>query len=154
MVEPNLKSHLKGKVAILGFGNRLWGDDGAGSVLAELLQQAVPEAAVFDGGMVPENYLEKVAATDPDEILLIDAADFGGEAGEWRIFSGEDLAFTGLSTHAGSPRMLAAYLEERTGAQVRLLAIQSGDVMQGDELSTAMTETVKKVAREIGVFQS
>ena len=147
MVEPNLKSHLKGKVAILGFGNRLWGDDGAGSVLAELLQQAVTEAAVFDGGMVPENYLEKVAATDPDEILLIDSADFGGEAGEWRIFSGEDLSFTGFSTHAGSPRLLAAYLEERTGAKVALLALQPGDTAKSAEFSPLMELSISELAQ-------
>ena len=142
MVEPNLKSHLKGKVAILGFGNRLWGDDGAGSVLAERLRAANPKAAVFDAGMVPENYLEKVAAAKPDTVLLIDAADFGGEPGEWRIFSGEDLAFTGLSTHAGSPRMLAAYLEQRTGAKVKLLAIQPLDIEEGAELSRAVSTSI------------
>ena len=136
-----------GGLAILGFGNRLWGDDGAGSVLAERLKAKNPDAAVFDGGMVPENFLEKVAATNPESVLLIDAADFGGEAGEWRIFSGEDLAFTGLSTHAGSPRMLAAYLEERTGAQVKLLAIQPADVAAGDELSPEVGVRVRDLLK-------
>ena len=126
---------LQGEVAILGFGNRLWSDDGAGSVLAGRLQATNPEAAVFDGGMVPENFLEKVAAVNPDSILLVDAADFGGEPGEWRLFGGEELAFTGLSTHAGSPQMLAAYLEARTGAEVKMLAIQPGDVGEGAQLS-------------------
>jgi hydrogenase maturation protease len=87
--ESDLKSILKGRVTTLGFGNRLWGDDGAGSVLAERLKAANPDAPIFDGGMVPENYLEKVAATYPDTILLIDAADFGGQPGllestDWR----------------------------------------------------------------------
>jgi len=133
---------LRGKVAILGFGNRLWRDDGAGSVLAERLKAACPEAAVFDGGMVPENFLEKVAAAKPDSILLVDAADFGGERGECRVFVGKELAFTGLSTHAGSPQMLAAYLEARTGVQVRMLAIQPGDVGEGGELSLEVDTAV------------
>jgi len=129
------KRLLKGRTAILGFGNRLWRDDGVGSVLAERLKALHPDAPVFDGGMVPENYLEKVAATEPDSILLIDAADFGGEPGECREFIGEELALTGLSTHAGSPQMLAAYLEARTGAEVKMLAIQPGDVGEGTQLS-------------------
>ena len=146
MTEADLKSLLKGKVAILGFGNRLWGDDGAGSVLAERLKAANPEAAIFDGGMVPENYLEKVVAAKPDTVLLVDAADFGGEAGEWRVFSGDELAFTGLSTHAGSPRLLAAYLMESTGAKVKLVAIQPGNTSEGIELSPKVAATVESLS--------
>ena len=149
MIEPDLKSILKGKIAILGFGNRLWGDDGAGSVLAERLKAANPEAPIFDGGMVPENYLEKVAATEPDTILLIDAADFGGQPGEWRIFSGEDLALTGISTHAGSPRMLAAYLQERTRANVKLLAIQPLHSHEGSDCSRPVSTTIARLAIEL-----
>jgi hydrogenase 3 maturation protease len=118
-------------------------------VLAERLKAANPDAAVFDGGMVPENYLEKVAATNPDSILLIDACDFGGKPGEWRIFSGGELAFTGISTHAGSPRMLAAYLHERTGAEVRLLAIQGGEGAKGANFSLAVAAAISDLASRI-----
>ena len=137
-----MAEHGKGSVAILGFGNRLWRDDGAGSVLAERLKAAHPQATVFDGGMVPENYLEKVAATNPEKVILIDAADFGGVPGEWRVFEGEDLALTGVSTHAGSPRILAAYLQQRTGAVVKLVAIQSSDEREGAGLTKAVQAAV------------
>ena len=147
MVEPNLKSHLKGKVAILGFGNRLWGDDGAGSVLAERLRAANPKAAVFDAGMVPENYLEKVVASKPEKVMLVDATDFGGKPGDWRIFAASDLSATGLSTHAGSPRMLAAYLETRTGANVYLLGIQPGVTRAGQTLSESVEAALAEAAK-------
>ena len=114
----------------------------AGSELAERLKAANPKAAIFDGGMVPENYVEKVVAAKPDTVLLIDAAEFGGEVGEWRVFSREELAFTGISTHAGSPRLLAAYLKERTGSEVGLLAIQTGDPDKGNELSSKVAAAV------------
>ena len=145
-----LTEFLAGNVAVLGFGNRLWRDDGAGSVLAERLKDAHPHAPVFDAGMVPENFLEKVAATEPDRVLLIDAADFAGEPGEVRMFAGDDLAFTGISTHAGSPRMLAGYLEARTGAQVALLAIQTGNTEQGDGLSAEVETAVTVLAADLG----
>ena len=149
MAEPDLISLLEGKFAILGFGNRLWRDDGAGSVLAERLRAANPGAPVFDGGMVPENFLEKVAASNPGTVLLIDAADFGGSPGEWRLFGGEDLALAGVSTHAGSPRMLAAYLEERTGAEVRLLAIQPAETGQGSDLSAGVEDAVSRLFTDL-----
>ena len=132
------------RLAVLGMGNRLWGDDGAGSVLAERLKSAQPGLAVFDGGMVPENFLEKVAVTQPDSILLVDTVDFGGTPGECRILTGEDLAHTGLTTHAGSPRILASYLEQRTGAEVSLLAIQPENTAAGALLSDAVRSTVEE----------
>ena len=137
---------------VLGFGNRLWGDDGAGSILAERLQEANPGAPIIDGGMVPENFLEKVAAARPESILLIDAGDFGGAPGEWRLFSGEELAFTGISTHAGSPRMLATYLERRTGAQVTLLVIQPGKPGQGETLSPEVEASLSSLKEDLISF--
>ena len=38
----HLKSHLKGKVVILGVGNLMRGDDGVGSLLASGIQGKVP----------------------------------------------------------------------------------------------------------------
>ena len=82
---------------MFGFGNRMWGDDGVGSHLAEALQNAAGIDAV-DGGFVPENHLEAVVRTDPDTILLVDATDFGGVSGECRLLRGDDLAMCGVST--------------------------------------------------------
>ena len=115
-------------------------------MLAERLLAAQPGAAVFDGGMVPENFLEKVANTNPATVLLVDAADFGGEPGEVKSFHGGELARAGFSTHAGSPQMLAAYLEARCGADVVLLAIQPVDVRAGDVLSTQVGKAVDELA--------
>jgi hydrogenase 3 maturation protease len=137
-------------VAVLGFGNRLWRDDGAGSVLAERLADSQPAASVFDGGMVPENHLERIAKATPDTVLLVDAADFGGQPGDVRCFTGDELALVGLSTHAGSPRMLAAYLEARTGAAVTLLAIQPGDVSSGHELSGPVEAAISQLVESLG----
>ena len=137
------------RTAVLGFGNRLWRDDGAGSVLAERLLTAQPGAAVFDGGMVPENYLEKVANYNPGTVLLVDAADFGGEPGEVKSFQGDELAEAGFSTHAGSPRLLAAYLAARCGADVVMLAIQPADVRAGDALSTPVGKAVDELVELI-----
>jgi len=140
----SLSTFLKGRVCILGFGNRLWRDDGVGSFLAEALQ-ACPGLDAVDGGFVPENHLEIVAARNPDSILMIDATDFGGEPGEVRLLQPGDAALTGISTHAGSPQMLGKYLEARTGARVALLAIQPKDTSEGNELSPEVSATLKEL---------
>lgn len=137
------------RLAVLGFGNRLWRDDGAGSVLAQWLKEACPDLAVFDGGMVPENFLEKVAAVDPDRVLLIDSGDFGGAPGAYRVLGGQHISSTGFSTHAGSPRMLSSYLVLRTGAVVDVLVIQPGDTSAGCGLSKVVEATVRELTAQL-----
>ncbi|MBM3255213.1 MAG: hydrogenase 3 maturation endopeptidase HyCI, partial [Candidatus Omnitrophica bacterium] len=69
----HLKAHLSGKVIILGIGNTLRSDDGAGSILANRIKDKV-HFQVFDSGPTPENYLEKIIKENPDNILILDAA--------------------------------------------------------------------------------
>ena len=143
-----LSRFLTGRVCLLGIGNRMWRDDGVGSVAVEALQEH-PELHTVDGGMVPENYLEAVVGHDPDTILIIDAVDFNGRPGELRLLEPGQLAGSGLSTHAGSPATLAEYLELRTGARVGLLAIQPADTSQGSQLSPEVAATMRDLVEEL-----
>ena len=147
-----LTPFLQGRVCVLGFGNRMWRDDGVGSCIAEALQDS-PNLDSVDGGFVPENYLEVVASKNPDTILMIDAADFGGEPGEVRLLQPGDVALAGISTHAGSPQMLGKYLEARTGARVALLAIQPKDTSEGNELSPEVSATLKDLVDKLSLPQ-
>lgn len=140
-----LKQLLAGRVCVLGVGNRCRRDDGAGSLLAEHLGRRTG-AAVIDAGAVPENYLEKVARSHPDTILIIDAVDFAAAAGDQRIFEPESIALAGFSTHALTLRLAADFLKARTQARVALLAIQPADIGWGVGLS-------KEVSRAVGLVE-
>ena len=72
----HLKLHLAGKVVILGIGNTFRGDDGIGSLLAQRLKDKV-SFIVYDSGPSPENYLGKIIKDKPDNIIIVDAVDFG-----------------------------------------------------------------------------
>ena len=65
--------------------------------------------------------------------------------GELRLLEPGQVASGGLSTHAGSPAMLAQYLQARTGARVGLLAIQPGDTSQGTEFSPEVAATMREL---------
>ena len=144
----DLTPFIKGRVCILGFGNRMWRDDGVGSCIAEALQDC-PNLDSVDGGFVPENHLEVVASKNPDTILMIDATDFGGQPGEVRLLQPGEVALAGISTHAGSPQMLGKYLEARTGARVALLAIQPNDTSEGNKLSPEVSATLKELVEKL-----
>ena len=136
-----LQQRLDGHVCLLGIGNRRRCDDGAGSWIAAALHATLGPSAI-DAGTVPENYLEKMARSHPDTIVLIDAVDFGGTPGELRVLEPERIAPAGVSTHALSLRMAVQYLRARTAAHVVLLAIQPASIDEGDALSEPVARTV------------
>lgn len=133
-----------GRVCVLGVGNRQRGDDGAGSILAARLA-GTADTLCIDAGAVPENYLEKVARWWPDAVVIVDVADFGGAPGDVRLLDPTDIAASTFSTHALSLRMIAQYLEARTGAQVMLLAIQPADIGWGSVLTAPVSSAVDRL---------
>ncbi|UCH49232.1 MAG: hydrogenase 3 maturation endopeptidase HyCI [Betaproteobacteria bacterium] len=141
LVSHRLKGLLSGRVCVLGVGNRHRCDDGAGSLIAERLGGRTGALAI-DAGAVPENYLEKVARSSPDTVLILETVDFGGAAGEIRILDPGSIALSGLSTHALSLQMTADYLTARTRARLAVLAIQPANVGYGRKLSAEVTSAV------------
>ncbi|MFH0763195.1 MAG: hydrogenase 3 maturation endopeptidase HyCI [Candidatus Omnitrophota bacterium] len=138
----HLQAHLQGKVVILGIGNTLRGDDAIGSLLAARLKDKVPYI-VYDSGMSPENYLGKVVKDAPDNIIIIDAVDFGAKPGEIRVVEGTELETTNMfSTHNASISLAINYLKSSLKADIIILVIQPEDVSFTDKLSRQCQEAL------------
>lgn len=122
-VQAALRALLTPRCVLLGVGNRRRGDDGFGpAVVAHLRgKTTVP---LYDGGVAPENYVERVARHAPECVVLIDAADLGALPGTLRLCRPADLGVGGVSTHAGSLALLAQYWQTACGARTILLAAQ------------------------------
>lgn len=133
----------KEKVVLMGVGNPLMGDDAVGSWIAEELKGKV-NIPVFVGEDVPENYLYDIIAEEPRYLLVVDAVDFGGVAGEARLIDINELTPRFLSSHGMSLNIMASILEEK-GCKVILLGIQPKNLAFGAEMS----EEVKKSGEEI-----
>lgn len=136
-----LSDVLTGRVCIVGIGNRQRGDDGAGPSLIDRRPQDAPGTWI-DAGVVPENYLEPIAKTHPDTILLVDAVLFGGAPGQCQLLETRQVDLPTLSTHAGSLQLLQDYLTNRTAARIYLLAIQPARLSSRVGLSAAVEKTV------------
>jgi len=138
----HLKAHLSGKVIILGIGNTLRSDDGAGSILANRIKDKV-HFQVFDSGPTPENYLEKIIKENPDNILILDAADFGGSPGEYRVIEAEELRTVNFfSTHNASITLTINYLKNSIKADIIILIIQPKTIAFSDILSEEVSKTL------------
>ena len=71
---------LHGRVCLMGIGNGGYADDGFGLHLAQALVNAgVPDVIV--AGSSPERYLGMVEDMKPDQLVFLDAVDFGAEPG-------------------------------------------------------------------------
>ena len=144
-----LKSHLKGKVVILGIGNTLRCDDAAGSILAQRLKEKT-HFIVFDAGQSPENYLEKIIREKADIVVIIDSADFGGSAGEFKVLKAEDIKTVNLfSTHNTSISLTINYLKNNLKADIIILIIQPKSIAFGDKLSPELDGVLNKL---VGLF--
>ncbi len=141
----HLKAHLKGKVVIMGIGNNLRADDAVGSILAARIKDKVP-FMVWDVESSPENYLGKAIKENPDNIVIIDAVDFGGNPGEFRILEGEELKTTNLfSTHNASISLTINYLQNEIKADIIILIIQPKSIFFGGIMSPEVSEALNKL---------
>ena len=139
-----------GRAVVVGIGNTLRADDGAGAVVAERLRERFPDV-VFGAGQAPENYVAPVRRAGPASVILVDAADFGASPGAVRVVSAEDVVGLMLGTHAAPLSMFMRVIAEETGADVRLAAIQVkstelGGVMS-DEVAAAVDALTSEIAR-------
>lgn len=141
----HLRSHLKGKTVILGIGNTLKSDDGAGSILASRLKDNT-SFVVYDAGASPENYLGKIIREKPETVLIIDAADFGAKPGELNLIEGEHLETTNFySTHNASISLTINYLKSNLKSEIIVLAIQPKTLVFGDGLSPEISTAIDKI---------
>jgi hydrogenase maturation protease len=134
-------------------GNRERGDDAAGPRVIEG-QRAGTGGVWLDAGVAPENLLEPIVRTNPDTVLFVDAVAFGGFPGECRLMDAAALDTMAVSTHAGSLGMLSDYLVARTGARVRVLAIQPERIDTRAGLSPAVATSVVELAELLSDLQA
>ena len=144
-LEVRLRERLKGKVLLVGIGNTLRGDDGLGPRIIEALAGKV-RAELLDVGEVPESYTGRIISARPDTIVLIDAADFGGAAGDLATLETEDFTGCAVSTHRMSLGVFCRYIKENSHADMFALGIQPAAVGFGETMTIAVTRSAQAVA--------
>ncbi len=147
---PEFKDKLKGRVLIIGMGNVIRGDDGAGIELVRRLNNSNlvvinPQLFLMDVGEVIENYLEKIVKYKPDTVLLVDAVDFEAPAGSVKIIDIETIKNESFSTHNISLKLTLKYVKERTNADIFILGIQPKSLGMNNKLSEPVKQAIKQI---------
>jgi hydrogenase 3 maturation protease len=131
------------KTLIIGIGNTLKGDDGAGPFVCQQLRDALVSAELIDAGTVPENYIQKIIKKAPQNLLVIDAIDFKAAPAAIEIFKPEQLSSFVSSTHALSPRLFAEMVSRDIKVDVYFIGIQPVHTRLGDAMSPQVLKAAK-----------
>ncbi len=159
-----LRQRLSGRVAVMGIGNPLRGDDAVGCIVARKLRRAfawvpagesdrassddaeVTTVAIVEAEEIPESYLDVLEAARPAVVVLVDAADLGCAPGALTLVEGARLDDHTTFTHRTPLAPLVRFLEQRTGATVLLAAIQPGGERWAESLSGEVEDTANRLA--------
>ncbi len=136
------------KTVIIGIGNTLKGDDGAGLYLCDILKDKIA-AEVIDAGSTPENYIAGIVKMSPEKLLVIDAADFGAAPGTVKIFDIKDLSRFLFSTHSLSPHLFVETIRSEVNVDVIFIGIQPASMKLGQGLSKQVSDAIAVLADEI-----
>lgn len=131
---------------ILGIGNILKGDDGAGPLVCQRLEAAKVSAGLIDAGTVPENYIQRIIKKAPQSLIVIDAIDFGAEAGTIKIFEPGQLNSIVISTHTLSPRLFVDMIRRSIQVDVYFVGIQPAQTQLGQSVSAAVSRAIEKLS--------
>jgi len=152
-IREKLASNLKGakKVAILGVGSDLRGDDAAGLLVSSLLAKSLksPKVKVFLGDTAPENLTGEVRKFKPTHLIIIDCADFELKAGAVMIFKPGDIAGITFSTHRLPLKLIADYMESAIKCKTVIIGIQPKGMKFDSQVSVAIKNSVKVLAAEL-----
>jgi hydrogenase 3 maturation protease len=148
---------------VLGIGNRLGGDDAAGTYLVDILNPALSalsagrhrtkallstEMMAIDAGTAPESYTSVIRQHRPDLLIMVDAADMGLPPGALRTIAPEKISVLSFSTHHMPLSMLIDYVKEFCG-KVLLIGLQPEQTGMGSGMSKVVRKSVKKLADSI-----
>ncbi len=134
---------------IVGIGNILKGDDGAGPLVCEQLKCAKICADLIDAGTVPENYIQPIIKKAPQNLLVIDAIDFGAPPGTIRIFEPEQLSSHVISTHSLSPRLFVDMVCRDMSIDVYFVGIQPAQIQLGQSISQQVSHAIERLSQTL-----
>src|SRR5574341_1098760 len=146
------------RVAVVGMGHELCGDDAAGVAVARTLRSCLPRSngfresrafIVIDAGPAVENCTGLLRRFGPDLVLLIDAAQMDEAPGTIRWLAWQETDGLSASTHTLPPRVLAQYLMSELGCEVALVGIQPADTTMGAPLSPTAQAAAHSVAQAL-----
>jgi hydrogenase 3 maturation protease len=134
------------KNLVFTVGNEMMGDDGAGPLLARMIEESPLDGwEVIDGGNVPENHLFKIREMAPEEVMIVDSADMDLQPGEVRHIDAEAIGSLFLMTTHSLPLNYLMDAIREFVPKVDLIGIQPEAVAFDSPVSDEVRGAVERV---------
>lgn len=160
-VTGSIQQEFPSGTLVIGIGNNLLGDDGAGIHAIERLRgKSLPDhVELVDGGTLSFTLLEQVE--NAEFLVIVDAAELDAEPGTVRLFENAEMdQFLSTSRRPSVHEvnlldvLTAARLRKRMPARYAMVAIQPRDVewssTPSTPVDTAVDEAVDIIAGLVG----
>lgn len=130
------------KSVLVGIGNPIRGDDGIGYFLVtEMSKLNLPNLICIEAGENPENYIGQIIKLNPDNMILIDAAELGKSPGSIDLINVDDIDEAGCSTHTMSLKYLIHSIkDEIILKKIIIIGIQPENIDYKIKLSEKVNE--------------
>jgi len=150
LIADMLREMLRGavRVAVVGVGSRIRGDDAVGVEVARRLGEArLRGVLVVEAETTPENFTGVIRRFNPSHVVIVDAADFGGKPGDVAITAdASSLGGVTFSTHRTSLSVFAKFVEASVGASVIFIGVQPKSTA-GEEMSPEVKESAEALIK-------
>lgn len=141
---------MKSRNILLTVGNGMMGDDGAGTLLAQMMQNDPSDHwAVIQGGSAPENVLHQLRDMQPQCVMIVDACDMDLPAGTIRVISEDLLQDPFLFTTHTLPLSYLIEAIREFVPQVIFLGIQPLVVAFSYPISEEVKKAVAQIAEDL-----
>lgn len=139
------------RLAILGAGSLLSGDDAAGVLIASRLREKferdkLPGLLICEGHTAPENFSGEIKRFKPDHLIVVDAADLKEEPGSALIIEPEIIDGVSFSTHMLPLKVMTEYIKNETGCAITFMGIQNEDVSYGSHMTPKVSLAVDEIS--------
>jgi hydrogenase 3 maturation protease len=152
-LSTSVQASLKGasRVAVIGIGSDLRGDDIAGILAVQELEKTTKRSKLtvplltLLGYTAPENMTGEIRKFAPSHLIMIDTAEIGGKPGSIEVFPPEKTAGMTFSTHKLPVKIMAEYLSASVKCSVIIIGIQPKVL----DFGSAVTKEVEAAAKQV-----
>lgn len=141
------------RLAVVGIGNELRGDDGVGSFVARVASRWLSGAQIpclsLAGGSAPENLTGPVRRFKPTHILMVDAFDCGWRPGSILVVPESCLGGVTLSSHTLPVAVLYDYFRRAECGKGLVIGIQPACTSFGQRMSGEVRNAARVLVEEL-----
>ena len=157
-LKKELAHRLKGakRVAVLGVGSELRGDDIAGILVLESLKKNKKayrrgvKLETFEGSTAPENVTGEIRTFKPTHIIIVDSADIGEKPGSVLLLRADEVGRgISFSTHKIPPKILIDYFAHTMKSEIVIIGIQPKSIGFDKPSSKPVIAASRSVAASI-----